>query len=627
MTANAKAIKRAPREKREHTFRRTFNREQFAREIARQIRGRGHNYEQFIRGIFKRKSRHTKNLLRQWANGELVPRWPNSFRLLNRIEERLDLPKNHFRRILISRSKQQLILDKVVKNQQQFVRWHLPSDFDTRSSVEQDQVFEWIKQNVLRGGTDYGQYIKNTCSICYTLRLPRIHDIPGQPSTAIPTEYGYTQLNAPARLVQELSDLVAFKRSTIAPPGLRRFCGWTFSSGVKQIRTIGRMFGALTAPANSRVIGFGAPLETLTLALWVFPAYWDWYLQWCERRRGFFTALEVFHLHSAISLFRKYTGWARQNPELAKHLAPVSGLITEREIEGVRSDWDGACDRIIEYSRDRIRELRRINRPLRDPFIPITVILKKEEPLNEYRKIADEVLRRMPDARLYPTRVAEFERAYLMLRFGLHLGLRQRNLRELLFCLKGGKPKSEAYLQSRRCGELRWITQDNAWVVHIPAIAFKNWDSNFFRHGPFHAILPDLDNLYSHIDAYLRRHRAVLLGGFGEASTFFVRTMRTPLVSPSYDGNAFNREWNDIIRRFGVYNPYTGHGAIEGLLPHGPNSVRDVIATHMLKQSASFELAAFAIQDNPETIKAHYGRFLPEEKSALAARVLNRAWL
>ncbi len=80
------------------------------------------------------------------------------------------------------------------------------------------------------------------------------------------------------------------------------------------------------------------------------------------------------------------------------------------------------------------------------------------------------------------------------------------------------------------------------------------------------------------------------------------------------------------IQRYGIYNPYTGRGAIKGLLPHGPHNVRDVLATHVLKKTGSYEQAGYAIQDSPEIVAKHYGRFFPHDKSALAAVVLNQAW-
>src|SRR3546814_20565360 len=80
------------------------------------------------------------------------------------------------------------------------------------------------------------------------------------------------------------------------------------------------------------------------------------------------------------------------------------------------------------------------------------------------------------------------------------------------------------------------------------------------------------------------------------------------------------------IQRYGIYNPFTGNGAIKGLMPHGPHNIRDVLATHILKQTGSYEQASYAIQDTPEMVKAHYGRFLPQAKAAIAAEVLNRVW-
>ena len=46
----------------------------------------------------------------------------------------------------------------------------------------------------------------------------------------------------------------------------------------------------------------------------------------------------------------------------------------------------------------------------------------------------------------------------------------------------------------------------------------------------------------------------------------------------------------------------------------------------MLKKTGSYEQAGYAIQDSPEIVAKHYGRFFPHDKSALAAVVLNQAW-
>lgn len=61
-------------------------------------------------------------------------------------------------------------------------------------------------------------------------------------------------------------------------------------------------------------------------------------------------------------------------------------------------------------------------------------------------------------------------------------------------------------------------------------------------------------------------------------------------------------------------------------LPHGPHNVRDILATHILRQTGSYEQASYAIRDMPDVVQQHYGRFLPQDKAALAAKILNQVW-
>lgn len=173
---------------------------------------------------------------------------------------------------------------------------------------------------------------------------------------------------------------------------------------------------------------------------------------------------------------------------------------------------------------------------------------------------------------------------------------------------------------------MRWSDRDAGWEVLIPAVAFKNATSSYFGNKPFRLVLPDLGGLYDHLEAYIDRHRAVLLAGARDPGTFFVKTVKTTSANAAYDQTTFYEAWRLTIQRYGIYNPYTGRGAIKGLLPHGPHNVRDVLATHILKQTGSYEQASYAIQDTPDMVAKHYGRFLPQDKAALAAKILNQAW-
>jgi len=431
---------------------------------------------------------------------------------------------------------------------------------------------------------------------------------------------------APPQLSMEMSGLVSFKTSTLTAVGLQRNGVWGEETASQKIEHLGLMLGALAASPKREIHGYGVPVHHITLGLLVFPAVWDWYVQWRERRRGFYTAWEVDMLRTALALTRRETGWLRQHGSLIRRVRPIPGLVSAEDIENARLDWDGACDDLFKHATGRAKEIQRIARVHRDPFEPIMPVLEAASPVGEYRKITEEILRCMPDQRRYPRAAAESIRSFLMLRLGLHLGLRQKNLRQLMVCRRGDLPRSERQLGDLKRGELRWSDRDGGWEVLIPSVAFKNADSSYFGSKPFRLVLPNLGGLYDHIEAYVDRHRAVLLAGADDPGTFFIKTVKVTSKDPAYEQTTFYEAWRLAIQRYGIYNPYTGRGAIKGLLPHGPHNIRDVLATHILKQTGSYEQASYAIQDTPEMVANHYGRFLPQDKAALAAKILNQVW-
>ncbi len=159
------------------------------------------------------------------------------------------------------------------------------------------------------------------------------------------------------------------------------------------------------------------------------------------------------------------------------HCQPRLVVPTEADIERVRGDWNGACDEMYRHARQRLNEIERVAKVHRDPFEPILPILEADSPVGEYRKITEEILRFMPDERLYPRPAAEAVRSFLMLRIGLHTGLRQKNLRELRICPPGRMPTSERNLEDMKCGELRWSTRDQGWEILIPPLTAPSLES------------------------------------------------------------------------------------------------------------------------------------------------------
>ncbi|WP_238538997.1 hypothetical protein [Novosphingobium sp. AP12] len=600
------------------------------------IKRHGESYYQLHKALVHTGEKFTSSTLKSWLAGKRSPGSADSLLILARIEGRYRLPAGYFKaKLPHSRRVSQLAgIDGISKAEQRRLAWHLPDDFAERSRREQAEILDWIRTVVISGATDYRRYQAKAMRDRYGVRFPaltgrRAQAVRNQPANdglEVAAEAGRGGPDAPPQLLAEMRELIRFKTATLTDVGFQRSGVWGGETTAQKIEHFGLMFGALAASPKGAVAGLGVPLGQLSFALLIFPRVWDWYVQWREQRRGFFTLWEADMLRNAMAMVRSETGWIRQHPELANRLAPIAGLVSEDDVAVAKSDWGGACERLHVHVLTRVKEVERVARVHRDPFEPILPILEAPSPVAEYLKIAEEVLKHRPDARRHPRAAAEVTRSYLILRLGLHLGLRQKNLRQLMVCPKAQQSRTERQLETLKRGELRWSDRDQGWEVLVPSAAFKNAHSSFFSGKPFRLVLPDLGGLYDHIDMYLRQDRALLLNGADDPGTFFVKSAKATSRDAAYDQNTFYEAWRLITQRYGVFNPYTGRGAIRGLLPHGPHNVRDVLATHILKQTGSYEQASYGIQDTPDTVAKHYGRFLPQDKSAMAAQVLNRVW-
>lgn len=384
-----------------------------------------------------------------WRRGAKAPRASESLAVLNGVEHRYRLPRGYFAAKLPhpSRIVSGPALTSLPAAERRRIAWHLPDDFDRRSPAEQEEILVWVRRVILTGSTEYRSYQAEEVRTRFALRFPGL-DTAGRRRAdtggLTPEDCGGLgadekeprrppgPLTAPPRLAAEMARLLAFKTSTLAPPGHERSSVWNGESAMQRLEHISLLLGALSAAADGPVRGRGLPLTQVTLALLVFPSVWDWYLGWRERKRGFYTQWEVDMLRLGQGLTRRDTGWLRQSPDLAAALEPCGGLVSSDDVQRARDDWNGACDIVHAHALTRAKEVQRVARVHRDPFEAILPVLEAESPVGEYRKIVDEIRRRMPDERLYPKARAEAVRALLMLRFGLHLGLRQKNLRQLL---------------------------------------------------------------------------------------------------------------------------------------------------------------------------------------------------
>jgi hypothetical protein len=609
----------------------------FADALSLHMRRHGDSCDHLHKCVTAPEDGTCRKTIRKWANGVSTPGSVGSFDMLTRIERRYRLPAGYFRAKLVTsaRAPRGKRIEGISLAEQRRLAWHLPTDFRRRPKREREEILFWIRNVIIAGSTQYRIFQREAGKHRFALRFPAtgirksarieraIASAKLRPTTGTVRP---SDRDAPALLEIDVARFVSYKTATLPPSNLLRNGRWGPETAAQKLEHLGLMFGALCASPCSPIKGAGIARDALSFPMLLFPAVWDWYLGWREERRGFYTSWEVNMLDLAMSLSKPETGWFRQNKDLAASLRPAEAMISEADIEAARNDWDGLCTRLHSYAHRRKKDLLTVARVHRDPFEAILPILDADSPVGEYRKITEEIVARMPDAKRQPKAAAECARSFLMLRFGLHLGLRQKNLRQLRFCPRGGQPSSERHLELLKCGELRWNDRTGGWEVLIPAAAFKNASSSFFGKRPYRLLLPDLARLYEFIDIYLGRDRNLLLGGATDPGTFFVKSAKRTTANAAYDQLSFYEAWRLAIQRYGIYNPYTGRGAIKGLLPHGPHNVRDVLATHVLKKTGSYEQAGYAIQDSPEIVAKHYGRFFPHDKSALAAEILNIAW-
>jgi hypothetical protein len=608
--------------------RRKLNR--FAVVLDMHMAASGHTEASLLTAVHEKPCHNAIYALRNWRTGQTRPRVGKYLDLLEKVEKHFGQPEGRLAYMVgIRGTKLYRSIKNAYATHLQTVRWHLPDDFDQRSEAERREILSWISRNILPGSTEYGKYQSSNSRTKFSVVFPTLPRRLGGRAWmgAVWNKFpsGCT-VRAPKQLVREIRNLLAFKTALLPPKGFKRARRWAETTAQAQIARYGTVLGLFAAATDSGVRGLEVPVANLTLGLFVFPEIWEWYLQWYERKRGFFSSSEQSVLYEVKALTRKQTGWIRQHPELSDRLKPIEGIVTAADIKLARSDWAAACDRAFDHACERITQLLPVSRVHRDPFEPILPVLTAASPLREYKKVGEEILRHMPKHRQHPMEAATAVRTYLMFRFAVHLGLRQRNMRELLLCAPGQKPRETRVLETLKRGELRWQPDNKTWFVFLPAVAIKNGRSAFFKGRPFEMTLPNLANLYQWITRYLEKHRSQLLNGVRDPGTFFVRTLRDTDVDPEMDTHTFYYCWKNMIERYGIYNPYTNRGAIKGLFPHGPHAVRDVLATHLVKTTGSYELASFAIQDSVEAVIRHYARFLPHEKIARAQEELNKVW-
>jgi transcriptional regulator with XRE-family HTH domain len=479
---------------------------------------------------------------------------------------------------------------------------HLPHDFDARSDDEQEQILSWIAENIL--STPKEVFEDGTISSASTQDI-WIFALARDPGTRCKL--------APAHLLDELDKLGKYKTAPLPPDDMKRNkdAVWGKEAHAKNDYELRAFFGALDR--------MGLPSSAQSLSILLSPKAVNRFIEWRYQRRGAYTGTLKTFLQSAISFLQPENGFLTQIKGFGAPLEEIPGFIDKDTVDLAAADWEAACAKAKDKLRDRYTQIEAVLEKGRDPFEALYPVVEDPYPLFVYWRIVDEIRSRMPGPE-YPVRTAEALRSLAIMRIALGSALRSKNLRELLICPKGGRPRSEKELRRLERGELRW--KDGEWWIAIPRVAFKNASSAAVEDWNEFPLSDADGKLDADISAYLNS-REVLLAGHPDPGTFFVKSMRSNAKLTAYDRNSFYEAFRAIITTYGIYNPYTGRGAIEGLKPHGPHPVRHVLGTHLIKNNTVSEAAA-ALFDTEEMIRAHYGRYAPADRHRDA---MQKAWI
>ena len=465
---------------------------------------------------------------------------------------------------------------------------HLPDDFDSLTDEKKEEIMLWVAENIIS--------------------TPKEILEDGTVSQARPQDLSIYCLGrdarsrrplAPHHLLDEIDRIAKFKTSDFTEGQKTRNKRWKKVSKENADYQIRSFFGALYAQ--------GFPLEAMSLSAILSTDVIDSVINWRYRRRGGHTYTIIRILQLFDSLLHPRFGFMAQTPDFGERLRVVPGFITQADVDRA-DDWAEACRVARAHIHTRIGDLKPLLQQGRDPFEALRPVLNDDNPRDVYHQIAREIRARMPD-RSSGVRRPEALRALMLLRLGLVMPLRQKNMRQLLICPPGKRPRSFKRLARLRRGEMVY-DPTLGWRIRITREAFKNEKAKALR-AWMELPIPDIDGLYDEIAEYLQA-RQFLLNGAPDSGTFFVKTMQSRAENPEYTADGYYNAFRAMITTYGIYNPYTGRGAIRDLKPHGPHSVRHIMATHAVKKTFGYSAAASLLLDTEETIREAYAQFGPE---------------
>lgn len=524
--------------------------------------------------------------LRTWLRKDCRPRRDDTMDQLARVEKVLNLPQgtllNHtdgVQRYMTAVPKD-FGLSRAVWGT---VRSHLPDDFDARSPVEQAEIVTWVMETIWKAPRDEDDAGGMRDPYRCRFKPPAGRSTPD------------ARFQAPAPLQAEYDALLAFKTSHPAPLGKQRGAAWREGTVAARTAFFSIFFGAV------REVDPDMPPDMMSFLNGCDEGLVRRVIEYIVERRGHPTTTIEGMIHALIALFNCEDGFVVQHRHL---MAPRYSRLPEgQDFEALCQETITMLYRELDAWKDRITAGR-------SSFAAVDPVLRDDTPLDVYHTIVEHIDARTPSRAVQEMEWARCQRRAMLLHFLEILPLRRKDATAMLFQAEDVEPPSYAALTRMRAGILYF--RKGLWRFRQPEAVFKNHGSPAISNVD--VPLVNWREFYDRIDRYLAA-RTILLNGGPDFGQFIVKDNTQSASSPEVPlgPSELSDIFVDVIRKYGIHNPYTGSGAIVGLRVHRPQSVRHVVATHLAKV-VGYHAAAARLFDTEEMVRAAYADYTAGEK-------------
>lgn len=138
---------------------RTFEPEGFAEALDAEMRRHGDTVWSLHKALLAKGATIDRTTLGAWRRDAKTPESAPRLEAVDLIEHRYRLPPGSLRSKLgARRAVSGRRLEGVTAAERRRLAWHLPDDFERRPPVEQAEILDWVRTNILTGGTPYHRY-------------------------------------------------------------------------------------------------------------------------------------------------------------------------------------------------------------------------------------------------------------------------------------------------------------------------------------------------------------------------------------------------------------------------------------------------------------------------------------